>query len=143
MPDGYLWLLAHGGLVRFDGFQFKVFNRTNTPALKSTNSAAFGLIVDHEGALWAATWQGKAIRYFHGSFTAYTTRDGLPNNRVVRIDEHSATRHLIAAFPEAQVVTVTNYDDRVLRRTAQQAGACGYVLKENLLELRGLLQGKR
>ena len=36
-PDGYLWLIAHGGLVRFDGFEFRVFNRTNTPVLKSTN----------------------------------------------------------------------------------------------------------
>jgi signal transduction histidine kinase/ligand-binding sensor domain-containing protein len=88
-PDGYLWLLAHGGLLRFDGFQFKLFNHTNTPALKSTNFAAFGLMLDHEGALWAATWQGGAIRYFQGSFTAYTTQNGLPNNHVVRIDEDS------------------------------------------------------
>jgi len=88
-PDGYLWLLTHGGLLRFDGFQFKLFNRTNTPALRSTNFAALGLLVDHEGALWAATWQGGAIRYFHGSFTAYTTQNGLPNNHVVRIDEDS------------------------------------------------------
>ncbi len=88
-PDGYLWLLAHGGLLRFDGLQFKLFDRTNTPALKSTNFAALGLTVDHEGALWAATWQGGAIRYFHGSFTAYTTQNGLPNNHVVRIDEDS------------------------------------------------------
>jgi ligand-binding sensor domain-containing protein len=86
-PDGYLWLIAHGGLLRFDGFQFKLFNRTNTPALRSANFAALGLLVDHEGALWAATWQGGAIRYFHGSFTAYTTHSGLPNNHVVRIDE--------------------------------------------------------
>jgi ligand-binding sensor domain-containing protein len=88
-PDGYLWLLSHGGLLRFDCFQFKLFNRTTTPAMKSTNFAVFGLMVDHEGALWAATWQGGAIRYFHGSFTAYTTQNGLPNNRVVRIDEDS------------------------------------------------------
>jgi CheY-like chemotaxis protein len=59
------------------------------------------------------------------------------------MDGIRATRQLIAAFPEAKVVTVTHYDDRVLRTAAQQAGACGYVLKENLLELRGLLGGKR
>lgn len=88
-PDGYLWLIAHGGLVRFDGFEFRVFNRTNTPALKSTNFAALGLVVDHEGALWAATWLGGAIRYHQGSFTAYTTQDGLPDNNVTRIDEDS------------------------------------------------------
>ncbi len=35
-------------------------------------------------------WQGGAIRYFHGAFTAYTVKDGLPNNHVVRIDEDNA-----------------------------------------------------
>ena len=59
-----------------------------------------------------------------------------------QIDGIRATRQLMTAFPDAKVVTVTNYDDRVLRTAAQQAGACGYVLKDNLLELRGLLVGK-
>ena len=45
-----------------------------------------------------------------------------------------------ATFPEAKIVIVTNYDDADLRQAAQEAGACGYVLKENLLEVRRLLQ---
>lgn len=52
----------------------------------------------------------------------------------------AATRRIKAAFPAARIVIVTNYDDAALRRAAAQAGACGYVLKENLLELRQLLQ---
>lgn len=51
-----------------------------------------------------------------------------------------ATRRLKAAYPEARVVIVTSYDEGALRQAAHQAGACGYVLKEDLLELRGLLQ---
>ncbi len=86
-PDGYLWLIARGGLLRFDGLHFTSFNRVNTPALRSTNFTSFGLTLDREGGLWAATWTGGAIRYFRGEFKAYTTRDGLPNNAVVRIDE--------------------------------------------------------
>jgi CheY-like chemotaxis protein len=59
------------------------------------------------------------------------------------LDGITATQQLIAAFPDAKVVTVTNYDDLVLRTRAQQAGACGYVLKDDLSELRGLLEGKK
>ena len=58
---------------------------------------------------------------------------------MTEMDGIRATRRLIAAFPEAKVVTVTHSDDRGLRTAAQQAGACGYVLKDNLLELRGFL----
>jgi DNA-binding NarL/FixJ family response regulator len=52
----------------------------------------------------------------------------------------AATRQLLAAFPEARVVIVTNYNDEPLREAARWAGACGYVLKDNLIEVRRLLQ---
>ena len=34
---------------------------------------------------------------------------------------------------------VTNYDDAGLRETARSAGACEYVVKENLIEIRCIL----
>ena len=69
-----------------------------------------------------------------------------------------ATGQIKSAFPEARIVItivrgfaqsqpgnalpwVTNFDDAVLREAADRAGACGYVLKDNLLELRALLGG--
>jgi CheY-like chemotaxis protein len=54
----------------------------------------------------------------------------------------TATRQIIADYPEARVVMVTNYDDAQLRETARVAGACEYVLKENLLALRRILLGQ-
>jgi CheY-like chemotaxis protein len=57
-----------------------------------------------------------------------------------RINGIAATRQLLAAFPEARVVIVTNYGDEVLRQAAREAGARGYVLKENLIEVRRWLQ---
>ena len=44
-----------------------------------------------------------------------------------------------AAFPEAKVVIVTDYDDVGLRQAAQHAGACAYVRKEDLFELRVII----
>lgn len=57
-----------------------------------------------------------------------------------RLDGISATRQIKAAFPEARVVIVTEYDHPDWRDEARAAGACQYVLKENLLELRVILQ---
>jgi CheY-like chemotaxis protein len=51
-----------------------------------------------------------------------------------------ATRRIRAAFPDARIIIVTQYDDPYWRAAASQAGACGYVLKENLLELRQTLK---
>src|ERR1700690_2585451 len=48
--DGYLWLATEGGLVRFDGLKFTVYDSQNTPALRSNNIRA--LFEDSEHALW-------------------------------------------------------------------------------------------
>ena len=50
-----------------------------------------------------------------------------------------ATERIKAAYPQANIVIVTNYDDDCLRERATAAGARGYVLKENLLALRSML----
>lgn len=50
-----------------------------------------------------------------------------------------ATERIRAAYPQANILIVTNYDDESLRERAMAAGACGYILKENLLALRSLL----
>lgn len=56
-----------------------------------------------------------------------------------QVDGLIATRQIIDANPAARIIIVTNYDDKHLRAAAQASGACGYVLKENLLELSALL----
>lgn len=47
----------------------------------------------------------------------------------------AATSEIKAVYPEARILMVTVYGDEELRAAARQAGACGYVLKENLAEL--------
>jgi CheY-like chemotaxis protein len=55
------------------------------------------------------------------------------------MDGLTATRQIKAAFPKARIIIVTGHDDARLRAAARKAGACGYVHKENLLELRRIL----
>ena len=56
------------------------------------------------------------------------------------VDGITATRRIRAADPMAQIIIVTMFDEADLREAAQAAGASGYVLKDNLLELRQWLQ---
>ena len=56
------------------------------------------------------------------------------------MDGITVTRHITTADPTAYVVIVTNFDESDLREAARKAGARGYVLKENLQELRRLLK---
>lgn len=51
-----------------------------------------------------------------------------------------ATKQIRAMDPAARIFIVTNCDEAGVREAAQAAGACGYVLKENLLELRQQLR---
>ena len=55
------------------------------------------------------------------------------------MDGITATRNIRAAYPDARVIIVTDYDDDNLRHTAARAGACYYLVKENLLAIREVL----
>ena len=79
-PDGFLWIGTTGGLVRFDGLHFVVFDRQNTPALRE--NSVFCLMVSRDGALWIGTEGGGLARYAHGEFRSWTARDGLSNDFV-------------------------------------------------------------
>jgi CheY-like chemotaxis protein len=56
------------------------------------------------------------------------------------VDGITATRLITEADPAARIIIVTNYDGADLRDAARRAGACGYVLKDDLFEVRRLLQ---
>jgi len=53
----------------------------------------------------------------------------------------AATRQIMAAYPDARVVVVGNYDDDDLRSAARSAGAVGYVVTENMYDVRTVLRG--
>jgi ligand-binding sensor domain-containing protein/signal transduction histidine kinase len=86
--DRYLWIGTTGGLVRFDGERFQVFDRENTPAFVENN--VFCLMVSRDNTLWVGMEGGGLIRYRNGIFRAFTESDGL-NNAFVRavLEDHA------------------------------------------------------
>jgi len=56
------------------------------------------------------------------------------------MDGITATRQIKAADPAARVIIVTDYDQADLREAAKEAGAIGYVVKDNLLDLVSVLK---
>ena len=59
---------------------------------------------------------------------------------MAEVDGITATRLITETDPAARIIIVTNYDGADLRDAARRAGACGYVVKDDLFELRRLLQ---
>jgi DNA-binding NarL/FixJ family response regulator len=60
----------------------------------------------------------------------------------MRTDGLTATRRIIKAHPEARILIVTNHDDDTLRTAAIEAGARGFVLKDDLLALGAFLENR-
>jgi signal transduction histidine kinase/ligand-binding sensor domain-containing protein len=80
--DGYLWLATDGGLVRFDGIDFTLFDRRSTPELRSNLVGALTETAD--GTLWAATADGL-LRRSQGSLHVLGAANGLPAGPIVSV----------------------------------------------------------
>jgi CheY-like chemotaxis protein len=55
------------------------------------------------------------------------------------MDGLTAGRQIKTAFPEANICIVTDYGDEKTREAARAAGACAYIVKEELHTLRSVI----
>lgn len=75
--DGYLWIGSSGGLARFDGVRFVVFDRSNTPAFH--DDGILSLLASRDKSLWIGTDGGGLLHYRNGQFETYGAKEGLTN----------------------------------------------------------------
>lgn len=78
--DGYVWVATEEGLARFDGLTFRIYDRQNTPALRSNDVRAL-LAGARSGDLWVCTAAGVA-RLSGGEWRTFTAADGLASDDV-------------------------------------------------------------
>ncbi len=87
--DGFLWFATEGGLVRFDGYQFTVFDARHTPALKS--DFVKSLLEDQDGSLWVATAAGLCRRV-RGNFETAAADLQLPTDDILALHRDGSGR---------------------------------------------------
>jgi signal transduction histidine kinase/ligand-binding sensor domain-containing protein len=104
--DGFLWLATQEGLVRFDGVQFTVFDKNNTPQIRHNHIVS--LTVDNHGTLWIATLSEGLVTYANGIFTTVNNTPQLFGTQ---------TRHLYTDFNGA--IWVSTRDSGVIRIDSQ------------------------
>ncbi len=86
--DGYLWFGTYGGLARFDGAQFVIFNSANEPGLQSDRITS--LSEDANGVLWIGHERGDLTCYRNGTFEPQKTRESGVRRKISAINTDGA-----------------------------------------------------
>jgi signal transduction histidine kinase/ligand-binding sensor domain-containing protein len=86
--DGYIWIGTYGGLVRFDGVRFVVYNSASTPGLQSDRVTS--LYEDAQGALWIGHERGDLTRYINGTFESFAAHEVGIRRKIPGIGEDQA-----------------------------------------------------
>ena len=83
--EEYIWIATYDGLIRFDGKDFKIFNRYTDDGYNALSATKF--FEDSKKRLWIATNESGVALYEKGSFQMIGTKDGLSSDIVRCIKE--------------------------------------------------------
>jgi signal transduction histidine kinase/ligand-binding sensor domain-containing protein len=143
--DGYLWLATFGGLARFDGVRFAIFNSANTPGLKSNRITA--LFEDRRGVLWLGTETGELMSLEDGVGTTYRMSGALQGAVVWALTADNAgvlwagTQNGLARFQDGRFTAYTTADglphNPIYALEPDQAGHLWMTAERALIEFDG------
>jgi ligand-binding sensor domain-containing protein/signal transduction histidine kinase/DNA-binding response OmpR family regulator len=119
--DGFIWIGTRGGLNRYDGYEFKIFNQVPGDSNSLVNPSVEGLFVDSKGNLWIGTKSGGVSKYnpFTEKFQNITVNyknssEVLPDNRILSFYEDKKGRIWMGTWSNGLVI----YDEK--KHTSQQ-----------------------
>lgn len=73
---GYMWMATHGGLYKYNGYEFEHYVYDGTDSGSLPDDFVFSLLYDRDGVLWAGTGQGLCcLDSGTNEFTTYSTMD--------------------------------------------------------------------
>ncbi|MDR3401776.1 MAG: two-component regulator propeller domain-containing protein [Chthoniobacter sp.] len=89
--DGYVWMAANDGFVRFDGVRAVLFNGRNIPGLPPVPKGS-RVFADSTGRLWAATTEGRLFSFDQATWREYRQAHGWHGFLVEAITEDAHGR---------------------------------------------------
>jgi ligand-binding sensor domain-containing protein len=114
--DGYLWIAAEKGLVRFDGSSYRLFQPRELTS--GSDTTALELVPGPGGGLWARLRRAAFVRFHDGIFEEGIKRDTGPTARITAIAAANDGAILVADADEGLIATRGNGFDVVAARRA-------------------------
>jgi signal transduction histidine kinase len=99
--DGYLWIGAEKGLVRFDGLSFRLFEAGSGVG---AGPAVLGLAAAPDGSLWARLRGAALLRFHKGIFRNILPDIGVPDSVISAMSRGRHDAMLLAPLGHGAVV---------------------------------------
>jgi signal transduction histidine kinase/ligand-binding sensor domain-containing protein len=112
--DGYLWIGAERGLVRFDGLTFQLF----PPPVRNTAPAVLGIVPAADGSLWARLRGIALLRYHRGTFDNILATLGQPESVVTAMERGRDASILLATLGGGAVIAGKGRVDSLVQSTS-------------------------
>ncbi len=130
--DGYLWLGTQEGLVRFDGIEFRTYDKTNSALVRNAISV---LHESDDGVIWVGTREGGLTRFEGEASITLGRSGGLSSDNVSAVTSDSKGQ-LWVGTDDAGLNLIR--DDRVFSYTIED-GLPGKSVNVLLVDRHGIL----